>query len=103
MIKFNKSMPSSLQNKKGEDKKTVSPENKNSDPKKTNDGLPSYEESMNDKVKEEEQKANSEPGPYVKFPHPVNRHNVSNNRINTQFPGNTTLTYLNASSKNNTK
>ena len=97
-------MPSSLQNKEGEDKKTILAGNKNSDPKNVkNDGLPSYEESMNDKVKEEEQKANSEPGPYVKLPHPVNRHNVSNNRINTQFPGNTTLTYLNASSKNNTK
>ncbi|XBW35320.1 hypothetical protein QEN19_000886 [Hanseniaspora menglaensis] len=58
--------------------------------------LPTYEETMLAKEKEESEK--DQKTPYVKFPHGVNK---GNKEINTQFPGNKTLTYLNVQQNRN--
>lgn len=52
--------------------------------------LPSYEQTMADKNNEEEH-GNA---PYVKFPHPINKHTAKRSS-NKEFPGNQTLTYMN--------
>ncbi|OEJ83341.1 hypothetical protein AWRI3578_g3183 [Hanseniaspora opuntiae] len=56
----------------------------------TDEKLPSYDETMADKNNEQEN-ANA---PYVKFPHPINKHTAKRSS-NKEFPGNQTLTYMN--------
>lgn len=56
----------------------------------TDEKLPSYDETMADKNNEQEN-ANV---PYVKFPHPINKHTAKRSS-NKEFPGNQTLTYMN--------
>ncbi|KAL6934814.1 hypothetical protein ACO0R3_000778 [Hanseniaspora guilliermondii] len=51
---------------------------------------PSYEETMADKNNEQENNNT----PYVKFPHPINKHTAKRSS-NKEFPGNQTLTYMN--------
>lgn len=50
---------------------------------------PSYDETMADK-KNEQENGNA---PYVKFPHPINKHTAKRSS-NKEFPGNQTLTYM---------
>jgi len=52
--------------------------------------LPSYEESVEDKNNEEQEQ---DKAPYVKFPHPINKHTAKRSS-NKEFPGNQTLTYM---------
>ena len=54
------------------------------------DELPSYEESVEDKNNEEQEQ---DKAPYVKFPHPINKHTAKRSS-NKEFPGNQTLTYM---------
>ncbi|CAI8506595.1 unnamed protein product [Hanseniaspora opuntiae] len=56
----------------------------------TDEKPPSYDETMADKNNEQEH-ANV---PYVKFPHPINKHTAKRSS-NKEFPGNQTLTYMN--------
>lgn len=54
---------------------------------------PTYDETMADK-NEEQNDDNTQRAPYVKFPHPINKH-TAKRASNKSFPGNQTLTYMN--------